>query len=596
MKELVNLHGGNIRVSSKEGDGSKFTISIPLGRAHLQNFNALEMAPYESVLSEVYVTEAATLAGSAIAEETYTDKIASPVGGSDKKAILVVDDNPDMREYIRKLLYMQYDVRFAENGKVALLKLTEFYPDVILSDIMMPVMDGIELLRNVKTNKQTSKIPVILLSARAGEEARIEGYDMGADDYLIKPFAAKELVARVKAQIRIAEARRNAEMQLANAFNLAPVATCILMGRELIVVQANELMLQIWGKTSRDVMSKPLFEGVPEATGQGFEALLDNVFMKGERFVTTEHATFLKRKGVLEKAIVNFVYEPLREVDGSISGIIVVANDVTALANARKLAQENAEELEKIVQTRTSELKESNDQLLKTNAELEQFAYVSSHDLQEPLRKIQTFAELASIHLNDGKIARKYLDKIDTSAFRMSTLIKGVLSYSRLSNKTPFAPVDLNAVLKSVLDDYELLISQKKAIVNFDELPCANGIELQIFQLFSNLINNSLKFSERPPVINISSGRPAVELIGQLHLDPAKQYAMIKFEDNGIGIDLKYADKLFTLFQRLNNRNDYEGTGIGLALCKKIVDNHGGAIQVESQEGEGTTFRVILPV
>jgi PAS domain S-box-containing protein len=475
-------------------------------------------------------------------------------------------------------------------------KLDDDCPDVVVSDIMMPVMDGIELLQEIKKNKGTNKIPVILLSARAGEEARIEGYDMGADDYLIKPFAAKELVARVKAQIRIADTRRHAEMQLANAFNLAPVATTILMGRELRVVQANELMLEIWGKTAGEVMNKPLFTGLPEATGQGFEALLDHVFLTGERFVTTEHVTYLNRKGVLEKTILNFVYEPLREVDGSISGIIAVANDVTALANAKKLAQDNALELEKVVDKRTAELKASNDQLLKTNAELEQFAYVSSHDLQEPLRKIQTFSELASLNLEKVDVARKYLDKIDTSASRMAALIKGVLSYSKLSEASGYTAVDLNKVIKNVLEDYELLISQKQGIIHFTKLPTIDGIQLQLFQLFSNLIHNALKFSERQPVINISWEPAPVTDYKQHQLNPDRQYANIKIEDNGIGFDPAFSNKIFTVFQRLNNRKDYEGTGIGLALCKKIVDNHNGAIHVTTKQGEGSTFNVLLPM
>lgn len=601
VKELVKVHHGKIDVFSRVGKGTRFVVSLPVGKDHLQNMEVSEEdgTRYESILSDVYVSEAKTLTINQVSNGHQNDaeqKSNSSKTTTGRSKVLVVDDNPDMREYIRKLLDPLCDVRLAQNGRIALSTLEDFTPDVILSDIMMPEMDGIELLKELKQNSKTNKIPVILLSARAGEEARIEGYDMGADDYLIKPFAAKELVARVKAQIRIADTRKNAEWQLANAFNLAPVATCILMGKDLVVIQANQLMLELWGKTPDDVMNKPLFEGVPEATNQGFEEILDNILMTGERFVTTEHAVYLKRNGVIEKTIINFVYEPLREVDGSISGIIAVANDVTALANAKKLAQDNAEELERIVESRTSQLKASNEQLLKTNSELEQFAYVSSHDLQEPLRKIQTFTELVSNNLNNNDVATKYLHKIDTSASRMATLIKGVLSYSRLSEPARHTKVDLHVVLKNVLDDYELLISQKHATVNFRNLPIIQGIELQIFQLFSNLINNSLKFSERAPVIHISAKPVTPESQRRHHLDASKRYVAIELKDNGIGFDATFSDKIFTLFQRLNNRNDYEGTGIGLALCKKIVDNHGGAITVASTLGVGSTFNILLPI
>lgn len=598
VKELVALHQGSIRVVSKQGKGTKFVVSVPMGKDHLEQTEVSEEEDktYRSMLADVYVTEARTLT----TDEIVNDLPTTPSGKDSmepqkRSKILVVDDNPDMREYIRKLLHSFYDVTLAQNGRVALEILETFTPDAIISDIMMPEMDGVELLREIKQNGKTSKIPVILLSARAGEEARIEGYDMGADDYLIKPFSAKELVARVKAQIRIADARKNAEWQLANAFNLAPVATSILRGKMLVVVQANELMLELWGKTADEVMNKPIFEGIPEAMGQGFEQLLENVFHNGERFVTTEHVAYLKRNGVMKKTILNFVYEPLREVDGSISGIIVVANDVTALANAKKLAQDNADELEKIVQDRTSELKASNDQLLKTNAQLEEFAYVSSHDLQEPLRKIQTFSELVSNNLHKPDIAKKYLDKIDTSASRMSTLIKGVLTYSRLAEPAVHSSVDLNAVLRDVLEDFELLIDQKRAKVNFSELPVIHGNELQIFQLFSNLINNSLKFSERDPIIDISAEVASPEAYQEYQLDTSRQYVNIEFRDNGIGFDASFSARIFTLFQRLNNKKDYDGTGIGLALCKKIVDNHGGVITARSTEGQGSTFNVVLP-
>jgi len=600
VKELVNLHYGQIEVFSREGEGSKFVVSIPLGKDHLSDMEISQGAGshYESMLAGVYVSEAKDLATRTMVT-SHPSSANEPPGSSQdnrRRRVLVVDDNPDMREYIGKLLQTSYEVRFAQNGRVALGTIEDFLPDVIVSDIMMPEMDGIELLKEIKENRETGKIPVILLSARAGEEARIEGYEMGADDYLIKPFAAKELVARVRAQIRIADTRKHAEWQLANAFNLAPVATSILMGRDLVVVQANELMLKLWEKTTDQVMNKPLFTGIPEARGQGFEQILDNVFKSGERFVTTERVVFLNRNGVLEKTILNFVYEPLREVDGSISGIIVVANDVTALANAKELAQDSADALERIVESRTSELKASNQQLLRINSELEQFAYVSSHDLQEPLRKIQTFTELVSNNLANKEVAEKYLAKIDTSASRMGTLIKGVLSYSKLSEPVAQVAVDLNKVMENVLEDYELLISQKQGTVNLRQLPVIQGNELQIFQLFSNLINNSLKFSERKPVINISSRPVDPEMQRNLQLDASKKFVNVSFEDNGIGFDTGFSEKIFTLFQRLNSGKEYQGTGIGLALCKKIVDNHGGTITVESMPWQGSTFNVILPV
>ena len=256
------------------------------------------------------------------------------------------------------------------------------------------------------------------------------------------------------------------------------------------------------------------------------------------------------------------------------------------------------DELEKHVEERTSELKKANEDLLRTNYQLEQFAYIASHDLQEPLRKIRTFTQMLIEDGNDPAKSGKYLEKISSSANRMSSLIKDVLNYSRLIKiDDVFTPTDLNEVFKNVLSDYELLIEQKQATVTSTALPVISGIPLQLNQLFSNLIGNALKFTEDKPLIQLTAETPSpLELNGNASLYPSQQYVKISFKDNGIGFDQHYADKIFTIFQRLNERAKYEGTGIGLALCKKIVENHHGFITATSEPGKGATFNVYLPV
>ncbi|MCS3795996.1 PAS domain S-box protein [Niastella sp. OAS944] len=256
------------------------------------------------------------------------------------------------------------------------------------------------------------------------------------------------------------------------------------------------------------------------------------------------------------------------------------------------------DELENMVLARTSELVTTNSALEKSNHELEQFAYIASHDLQEPLRKIQTFADMVKENLGDKELTEKYFNKIYTSAKRMSILINDVLNYSRLSKTgEQFETTDLNKILNDVLSDYELLIEQKKAIISHTDLPTIKGIPLQLHQLFANLISNSLKFSEVNPQIAISSRALSPEEVHKYpHLIKDGDYIQLTFTDNGIGFEQQHADQIFIIFQRLNNQRTYSGTGIGLALCKKIVDHHYGIITAQSEPGQGATFTVILPV
>jgi len=596
VKELVKLHGGSIAVESTEGKGSMFTVSVPYGKKHLPEAQVSESKTTGlSNLSDIYINEIKTFAdGEAQTDSEQTDSLRVQSEGGDVK-ILVVDDNADMREYIERILKPYYKINTASNGKEALNLVQRFSPDVIITDIMMPEMNGLELLNTLRSTPATSKIPVLFLSARAGEEAKIEGLETGADDYLVKPFAAKELLARVNSQVRLLQLRKNVERQISNAFTSAPVATSILMGPEFWVTQVNKLMLEIWGKTREEVMDKPLFEGLHEAKGQGFEELLTQVLQTGVRFTSDEHTAYLNRNGKKVPKKINFVYEPLRDVDGTITGIVAVATDVTELVEARNTAQMSSQLLEQEVLKRTEDLKRTNAELLKTNSELEQFAYVSSHDLQEPLRKIQTFTELVNRNLSNEKSAQRYLEKIDASAHRMSNLIKSILTYSKISKAdTKQQKIDLNKVLEDVKEDFELLIEEKNASITCGSLPTVNGDPLQLHQLFSNLLSNAIKFSESNPRISIQGNSLTKSEAEDLKLDSRMDYVKLVFADNGIGFEDEYKTRVFDMFQRLNNQDNYEGTGIGLALCKKIVENHGGRISAESKPGKGSTFTILL--
>lgn len=275
----------------------------------------------------------------------------------------------------------------------------------------------------------------------------------------------------------------------------------------------------------------------------------------------------------------------LRE-EKHVDGAVLIFVDVSAVKRAEKeLARSN------------QALSDMNEHLLRSNRELEQFAYITSHDLQEPLRKIQTFADL--IGREPGKVdnVTRYLGKISNAAVRMSVLIKDVLSYSRLTlSREEARPVDLNGIIQAVLEDFELLIEQKNAKIRLTQLQPVEGVPLQLHQLFMNLISNSLKFCERDPEVTIHSERVDDTVRDQLpELNKNIPYIRVTLSDNGIGFEQQYSAKIFTIFQRLNHRKEYAGTGIGLALCKRIVENHHGTIYAHSTPGYGTTFAIYLP-
>jgi light-regulated signal transduction histidine kinase (bacteriophytochrome) len=241
-------------------------------------------------------------------------------------------------------------------------------------------------------------------------------------------------------------------------------------------------------------------------------------------------------------------------------------------------------------------LRISNEKLQQSNRELQDFAYVASHDLQEPLRKVQTFSDrLATKYAEklegDGL---EYLERMRGAAERMRKLIQDLLTFSRVSSKAqPFVPVDLEKVSREVLSDLEVKIEETGASVEIRDLPTVDADPLQMRQLIQNLVGNALKFRnpDSAPVVKILAGTSNGN-----GSTPNGHFCTIRVEDNGIGFDEKYLDKIFTVFQRLHGRSEFEGSGIGLAVCRKIAERHHGNITAKSKPGEGSTFIVTLPV
>jgi PAS domain S-box-containing protein len=247
-------------------------------------------------------------------------------------------------------------------------------------------------------------------------------------------------------------------------------------------------------------------------------------------------------------------------------------------------------------------LRDKNLELERLNKSLEQFAYIASHDLQEPLRKIKTFTSLLIQRFNDGlpDKAKELVNKIWSSSERMSLLIKDVLNFSRIvGSANMFIETDLNQILNNILQDFDMLVLERGASIRVEYLPCIEAIPLQINQLFYNLVGNALKFSKegRPPVITISSRTLLPEEAAKhTGLNRQLSYTEISFKDNGIGFEQQFAEQIFSIFERLNNQQQYAGTGIGLALCRKIAEQHQGRIYAKAGESIGATFYVLLPL
>ena len=345
VHELVKLHGGTIGVQSELGAGTVFTVSIPAGHAHL---------PADKLGA------ARTQASTALGVELFADEAlrwlpdASPLSraapGGRRERIVWADDNADMREYVRRLLGARYDVEAVADGEAALAAVRSRPPDLVLADVMMPGLDGLGLARALRADARTRSIPVILLSARAGEESRIEGLDAGADDYLYKPFTARELLAQVSARLELSRLQARLQQEradLASLFQQTPVPTAVLRGPALVFEMANAAYLAVVG--GRDILGKPMLEALPEAKGQGFDELLRNVIRTGQPHLGHETLVRLERDGKVEDRYFTFIYAPLRGDGGEIDRAIAIVNEVTEQVRARETVRESEERYRRLV-------------------------------------------------------------------------------------------------------------------------------------------------------------------------------------------------------------------------------------------------------
>jgi signal transduction histidine kinase len=289
------------------------------------------------------------------------------------------------------------------------------------------------------------------------------------------------------------------------------------------------------------------------------------------------------------------LYEQTRELEQIQE---VLKKEIDIRKEAQKALKEANLFLEDKVKERTKELLQMNKELEVSNTELQQYASVASHDLQEPLRKIITFTNLlCERFLKDIPESQSLADKIISSSERMRNLINDLLNYSKLSVTSHFSEIDLKVIVNETIADLELSIQEKEAKIKVEDLPSAEVIPGQIRQVFQNIISNALKFSRNGAVPEVTIWAEIVaEKSFHSKADHFGNFVRIYISDNGIGFNTKFKEKIFTIFQQLHGRNEYGGTGIGLAIVKKIIEKHNGIITATSIEGEGATFIIVLPL
>ena len=375
-RELVQLNGGAVRVESEPDPGSTFTVAIPFGAAHLPSdrIGTPRGAASPSSRGDAYVQEALHwLPGDQGTTDQVVDVAPAPsapkpaehqlgAAATPKPRVLLADDNADMRSYVRSLLAADYDVEVVADGHAALAFARLRTPDVVLSDAMMPNLDGFGLLREMRADDRLKDVPLIMLSARAGEESRIEGLRSGADDYLVKPFSARELIARVSSYINIARTRREATEQerklraeaelergkLRQMFMQVPAVICLLSGPDHRFAFANQECLRMSGRQRiEELAGKPLGEAMPELVGQGYVELLDRVYCTGLPYTGIEMPALLNRDDGSSpyEGHFNVIFQPIRNLAGEVEGILVHAVDVTAQVEARQIVERSEERL-----------------------------------------------------------------------------------------------------------------------------------------------------------------------------------------------------------------------------------------------------------
>ncbi len=569
VQELVQAHGGEISVESEPGKGTTFTITIPFGTTHLavERLGAQQRPGLPFFQAPGFAAEALP----ELPEEVDPELAEVPVSPDDAaEHIVLAEDNADMRAYLSRLLRRRWSVEAVADGSAALAAMRVRRPTLFICDIMMPGLDGFDLIHTLRQDPELCAIPIMLLSARADEESRIEGLAAGADDYVVKPFAARELLARVVTRLQLSrlserlEQERQAIMQL---FLQTPVPVAVFRGPELTYECVNAAYASALER--RDLRGKPLLTALPEVKDQGLAETLRKVMATGVAHVEREGLLRLQRKGKLTDTYWTSIYAPLRSEPGESRRIIAICNEVTReVQSGQQLA---------LLATEASTANRTKDEFLAT----------LGHELRNPLAPIVAALQLMRMH---GANSREQ-DIIERQVGNLTRLVDDLLDISRISGgkiELRKRPIELSAVLVQAIELASPLLQSRSHPV--DVQVAAQGLGIcadpdRMVQTFSNLLTNAAKYSEPGSPIVVSACRRNDRIVVQVR-------------DQGVGIAPDMLDKIFDRFvqQPQTRGKSRGGLGLGLTIVRSLVEGHGGTVSVHSDgPGLGSVFTVDLP-
>jgi signal transduction histidine kinase len=588
VQELVHLHGGTIEVESQLDIGTTIRVHLPLGAAHLpadhvqasriRASTALGAAPFVEEAHRWLPEITSNQEGEMERQLHNAGRIPMSVAGREEAPllsgrILVADDNADLRDYLTRLLAQHYVVEAVADGAAALDAARRFSPDLVLADVMMPGLDGFDLLDALHADPDLEAVPIILLSARAGEEATLEGLAAGANDYLVKPFSARELLARIATHLEIARLRREADTRAQElAVILETMDDGVLLigpgGKILLNNPACFRLLQIdhsadWQAVfmRATIAERNLLMRTTDPTGHPLsaEAWAANRLLRGETFTGSQAQEYRITGMAGQQRVLSVSGVPLRDAQGQVQGGVEVLHDLTV-----RYEQEQ---------------------------ERAQMLNVVAHELRSPLTSLKMGIELSLRRLARGTpVEPDQLQSNAQAVERMERLVNDLLNAAQAEStqvELQRAPTDLKALCKQVASE-QMGASGRKIDLELPEEPVVAEVDRgRIGQVVENLLSNALKYSPTEATVTLQIRREGGD-------------ALIIVQDSGPGIPVDVQPRLFERFYRAPGAKVLHGSGVGLGvglyLCKQFVERHGGMISMASELGHGTSFTVRLPL
>jgi signal transduction histidine kinase/DNA-binding response OmpR family regulator len=499
--------------------------------------------------------------------------------------VLVVDDNGDMRSYVAGLLARHWNVAVARDGDEALSLVRASPPDAILSDVMMPGIDGLELLKIIRADAKLAHIPLILLSARAGQEASVSALAAGASDYLVKPFSSQELVARVATQVAIGHARaaeREAKQRLQALFMEAPVSVAVVRGPDFVFELANARYEEMVGRA--DLVGKPFRRAFSELQDDApVLQMLTEVRRSGKAFVANEYSVSIDRQGngAVEDVFFLFTCQPIYEPDGTVDTILVIAVDVTEPVRLRR-------DLEALALSERA----ARDQAEAASALKDEFLSTASHELRTPLNAILGWARLLSSGRIEPEARVRAVETIERNALAQVRLIEDILDGSRIITgklRLEVRPLDMTVLVQAAIDAMRPAAAARRIEISVVVDPNAArvpGDPDRLQQVVWNLLNNAIKFTPKGGKVEVELRRVGTSI-------------ELSVADSGEGIEPAFLPHIFERFRQADGSSTrrHGGLGLGLALVRHLVEAHGGTVRAASEGlGRGAKFTVTLPV